>query len=173
MSINSLFLNAKKIVAELEELSVESVTEMLDNLLKTVLKKNPADKKKKDENKPKRALNSYMQYCKAVRKTVQEDEDNKDKKPKEITSLIAGKWRALSDDEKLVYIEMFEKEKSDIESGKEKSESESEPKKTIKKVTKKVEAKKADTKKAEKKTKKIVPKKIIEESDSEESEDSN
>ena len=163
MSINSLFVKAKKNVAELEDLSVESVNEILDTLLNSVLKKNPADKKKIDENKPKKALNSYMQYCKTVRKSFQEE--NKEMKPKEISSLIGESWRNLSDEEKQIYIDMYLKEKSDIESGKENSDSDSKPVETVTKkaVTKKiVETKKvAEVKKAEKKTKKVTPKKVL------------
>ena len=196
-SINSLFFNAKNTISELDDLSVESVNDILDTLLKSLLKKNPADKKKIDENKPKKALNSYMQYCKTVRKSFQEE--NKEMKPKEISSLIGESWRNLSDEEKQIYIDMYLKEKSDIESGKENSDSDSKPvvkkpvskktepefesdskkpvsKKTesdSKKVVKKPVSKKTEPKEKTKKvTKKIVPKKIIEESDSDSDSDS-
>ncbi len=163
MSIISLFANAKNSIAELEELSVESVTSMLDTLLKAVLKKNPADKKKKDENKPKKALNSYMLYCKEFRKTFQEQ--NKEMKPTDISRLLGTSWNKLSEKEKQVYKDIYVVEKSDSESestktvtkpaskkAEPKSDSESE---STKKLKKPAASKKAEPKSESESTKKL------------------
>jgi hypothetical protein len=66
-------------------------------------------RKKKERTGPKRPLTSYMFFCQDVRSQVRED--NPDMKATDVTREMGKMWKALSDDEKVLFQEQAAKDK--------------------------------------------------------------
>ena len=64
--------------------------------------------------KPKRAKTAYQFFMgdTEVRTTIKDE--NPDAAPKEILSLMAGKWKSMEDDEKTKYVEMSTQDKKEV-----------------------------------------------------------
>lgn len=64
------------------------------------------------------SISGYLVYTREMRKNEDFKEANKDKKFTDITKILAGMWKALSDEEKKVYNDMAAKEKLENPGGK-------------------------------------------------------
>ena len=66
-------------------------------------------KNKKDPSKPKRGLNKYMSFTKAMRAGVATA--HPEMSPKDVSRELGQQWRAMSDEDKAPYIEMAKQNK--------------------------------------------------------------
>jgi hypothetical protein len=64
------------------------------------------------------SISGYLVYTRDMRKNEDFKETNKDKKFTDITKILAGMWKALTDEEKKVYNDMAAKEKLENPGGK-------------------------------------------------------
>ena len=64
------------------------------------------------------SISGYLVYTREMRKNEDFKETNKDKKFTDITKILAGMWKALSEEEKKVYNDMAAKEKLENPGGK-------------------------------------------------------
>lgn len=63
-----------------------------------------AKKPKRDPSKPKRGLNKYMAFTKAMR--VEVTKANSEMSPKDVTRELGKQWREMSDEDKIPYVEI-------------------------------------------------------------------
>ncbi|XP_021184268.2 uncharacterized protein LOC110372071 [Helicoverpa armigera] len=79
-------------------------------------RKSKADKPERDPNAPKKPCNAFFQFCQEQRPlVVAEAEANSElgsePSKQEVTRQLASRWRALNNEEKRVYVAMFERSK--------------------------------------------------------------
>ncbi|XP_072931771.1 uncharacterized protein [Epargyreus clarus] len=77
-------------------------------------RKSKADKPERDPNAPKKPCNAFFQFCQEQRPLVVAEtstEMGSEPTKQEITRQLASRWRALTHDEKRVYVAMFERSK--------------------------------------------------------------
>ncbi|XP_049868897.1 TCF3 fusion partner homolog [Pectinophora gossypiella] len=77
-------------------------------------RKSKADKPEKDPNAPKKPCNAFFQFCQEQRPVVVAEassEMGSEPTKQEVTRQLASRWRALTNDEKRVYVAMFERSK--------------------------------------------------------------
>ncbi|XP_045772250.1 high mobility group B protein 3 [Maniola jurtina] len=85
------------------------------NAKKTATKrKSKADKPERDPNAPKKPCNAFFQFCQEQRPVVVAEtatEMGSEPTKQEVTRQLASRWRALTNEEKRVYVAMFERSK--------------------------------------------------------------
>ncbi|CAG9584838.1 unnamed protein product [Danaus chrysippus] len=77
-------------------------------------RKSKADKPERDPNAPKKPCNAFFQFCQEQRPVVVAEtatDVGSEPTKQEITRQLASRWRALTSDEKRVYVAMFERSK--------------------------------------------------------------
>ncbi|XP_068632092.1 TCF3 fusion partner homolog [Battus philenor] len=77
-------------------------------------RKSRADKPERDPNAPKKPCNAFFQFCQEQRPLVVAEtttEMGAEPSKQEITRQLASRWRSLTNDEKRVYVAMFERSK--------------------------------------------------------------
>ncbi|CAG4990649.1 unnamed protein product [Colias eurytheme] len=77
-------------------------------------RKSKADKPEKDPNAPKKPCNAFFQFCQEQRPVVVAEtatEMGSEPTKQEVTRQLASRWRALTNEEKRVYVAMFERSK--------------------------------------------------------------
>ncbi|XP_075973807.1 uncharacterized protein LOC142975047 [Anticarsia gemmatalis] len=77
-------------------------------------RKSKADKPERDPNAPKKPCNAFFQFCQEQRPLVVAEANSEmgaEPSKQEVTRQLASRWRALSNDEKRVYVAMFERSK--------------------------------------------------------------
>ncbi|CAH0397779.1 unnamed protein product [Chilo suppressalis] len=77
-------------------------------------RKTKADKPERDPNAPKKPCNAFFQFCQEQRPLVVAETNSEmgsEPTKQEVTRQLASRWRALSNDEKRVYVAMFERSK--------------------------------------------------------------
>lgn len=76
-------------------------------------RKSKADKPEKDPNAPKKPCNAFFQFCQEQRPLVVAETSSEMGEPskQEVTRQLASRWRALSTEDKRVYVAMFERSK--------------------------------------------------------------
>jgi hypothetical protein len=97
----------QKLLAHIDKGTVhsEAVSKLVNGFVKSLEKEKKEEKKankeakKNGKNEPKtdKPLNPYMLYCIAKRQSIVDAPENKDKPPKEITSILAKEWRKERD----------------------------------------------------------------------------
>ena len=70
-----------------------------------------AKKPKRDPSKPKRGLNKYMAFTKAMR--VEVTKANSEMSPKDVTRELGKQWRERSDEDKIPYVKVAEENKEE------------------------------------------------------------
>ena len=111
-------MNCKKISSEITnilmtKLSREDSKEITQQLLEKLSSWAPGKttpKKKKDKDSPKNPQNAYMFFCNSSREATKRDNSGID--AKSIIRVISEKWRTMSEEEKVPYKEMADKDKS-------------------------------------------------------------
>ncbi|KAI5652049.1 HMG (high mobility group) box domain-containing protein [Phthorimaea operculella] len=99
----------------------QTVAKQADKLNASSLPKKPgpkrkskADKPEKDPNAPKKPCNAFFQFCQEQRPVVVAEassEMGSELTKQEVTRQLASRWRALTSEEKRVYVAMFERSK--------------------------------------------------------------
>lgn len=111
-------MNCKKMSSEITNIlmtklsredSKEITQQLLEKLSSWSLKKT-TPKKKKDKDSPKNPQNAYMFFCNSSREATKRDNSGID--AKSIIRVISEKWRTMSEEEKMPYKEMADKDKS-------------------------------------------------------------
>ncbi|CAH2036905.1 unnamed protein product, partial [Iphiclides podalirius] len=77
-------------------------------------RKSKADKPERDPNAPKKPCNAFFQFCQEQRPLVVAEttsEMGTEPSKQEVTRQLASRWRALTNDDKRVYVAMFERSK--------------------------------------------------------------
>ncbi|KPJ08835.1 High mobility group-T protein [Papilio machaon] len=77
-------------------------------------RKSKADKPERDPNAPKKPCNAFFQFCQEQRPLVVAEtatEMGLEPSKQEITRQLASRWRNLTNEEKRVYVAMFERSK--------------------------------------------------------------
>ncbi|VVC88989.1 uncharacterized protein LOC126978623 [Leptidea sinapis] len=77
-------------------------------------RKSKADKPEKDPNAPKKPCNAFFQFCQEQRPVVFAETTNEmgsEPTKQEVTRQLASRWRSLSNEDKKVYVAMFERSK--------------------------------------------------------------
>ncbi|XP_023944637.2 uncharacterized protein LOC112050577 [Bicyclus anynana] len=77
-------------------------------------RKSKADKPERDPNAPKKPCNAFFQFCQEQRPVVVVEtatEMGAEPTKQEVTRQLASRWRALTNEEKRVYVAMFERSK--------------------------------------------------------------
>ncbi|CAH0723220.1 unnamed protein product, partial [Brenthis ino] len=77
-------------------------------------RKSKADKPERDPNAPKKPCNAFFQFCQEQRPVVVAEttsEMGSEPSKQEVTRQLASRWRALTSEEKRVYVAMFERSK--------------------------------------------------------------
>ncbi|CAK1547349.1 unnamed protein product [Leptosia nina] len=77
-------------------------------------RKSKADKPERDPNAPKKPCNAFFQFCQEQRPVVFAEtthEMGSEPSKQEVTRQLASRWRALTNDEKRIYVAMFERSK--------------------------------------------------------------
>ncbi|XP_045448436.1 HMG1/2-like protein [Melitaea cinxia] len=77
-------------------------------------RKSKADKPERDPNAPKKPCNAFFQFCQEQRPVVVAEtttEMGSEPSKQEVTRQLASRWRALTNEEKRVYVAMFERSK--------------------------------------------------------------
>ena len=111
-------MNCKKMSSEITnilmtKLSREDSKEITQQLLEKLSSWAPgktSPKKKKDKDSPKNPQNAYMFFCNSSREATKRDNSGID--AKSIIRVISEKWRTMSEEEKVPYKEMADKDKS-------------------------------------------------------------
>jgi len=73
-------------------------------------------RKKKDPSKPKRSMSAYMNFAKAMRPVIKQEQP--EMAFAELTRAVATKWRETTDSERAPYMAMAEQDKQRYESEK-------------------------------------------------------
>jgi hypothetical protein len=121
--MNTLLKNLNKADRMTIDFSNEKDVEFFTSMLKKATRRSvKSSSDTEEEEKPKKAQNSYITFCNETRKNV-DFSDIKD--PRDVSRRLGEMWRALSDDEKNVY-----KKQSDDHAGgdRKKSKAVKEPK---------------------------------------------
>ncbi|XP_041978033.1 non-histone protein 10 [Aricia agestis] len=77
-------------------------------------RKTKAEKPERDPNAPKKPCNAFFQFCQEQRPVVVAEtttEMGSEPSKQEITRQLASRWRSLNNEEKRVYVAMFERSK--------------------------------------------------------------
>ncbi|KAL4708700.1 hypothetical protein ACJJTC_017379 [Scirpophaga incertulas] len=77
-------------------------------------RKTKADKPERDPNAPKKPCNAFFQFCQEQRPLIVAESNSEmgiEPTKQEVTRQLASRWRALSNEEKRVYVAMFERSK--------------------------------------------------------------
>ncbi|XP_026487169.1 uncharacterized protein LOC113394171 [Vanessa tameamea] len=77
-------------------------------------RKSKADKPERDPNAPKKPCNAFFQFCQEQRPVVVAEtttEMGSEPSKQEVTRQLASRWRALTNEEKRIYVAMFERSK--------------------------------------------------------------
>ncbi|KAM3959176.1 uncharacterized protein ACR2FA_006710 [Aphomia sociella] len=77
-------------------------------------RKSKADKPERDPNAPKKPCNAFFQFCQEQRPLIVAEANSEmgaEPSKQEVTRQLASKWRSLTNDEKRVYVAMFERSK--------------------------------------------------------------
>ncbi|KAI8436126.1 hypothetical protein MSG28_004226 [Choristoneura fumiferana] len=77
-------------------------------------RKSKADKPERDPNAPKKPCNAFFQFCQEQRPVVVAEtssEMGSEPTKQEVTRQLASRWRALTTEDKRVYVAMFERSK--------------------------------------------------------------
>ncbi|CAG4937013.1 unnamed protein product [Parnassius apollo] len=77
-------------------------------------RKSKADKPERDPNAPKKPCNAFFQFCQEQRPLVVAETTSElgtEPTKQEVTRQLASRWRSLTNDEKRVYVAMFERSK--------------------------------------------------------------
>ncbi|XP_047504884.1 HMG1/2-like protein [Pieris napi] len=77
-------------------------------------RKSKGDKPERDPNAPKKPCNAFFQFCQEQRPVVLAETTNEmgsEPSKQEVTRQLASRWRALTNDEKRIYVAMFERSK--------------------------------------------------------------
>ncbi|XP_047995099.1 HMG1/2-like protein [Leguminivora glycinivorella] len=77
-------------------------------------RKSKADKPERDPNAPKKPCNAFFQFCQEQRPVVVAETSSEmggEPTKQEVTRQLASRWRALSTEDKRVYVAMFERSK--------------------------------------------------------------
>ncbi|KAJ0177367.1 hypothetical protein K1T71_007376 [Dendrolimus kikuchii] len=77
-------------------------------------RKSKADKPERDPNAPKKPCNAFFQFCQEQRPLVVAEANSEvgsELSKQEVTRQLASRWKALTTEEKRVYVAMFERSK--------------------------------------------------------------
>ncbi|XP_059048609.1 uncharacterized protein LOC131843865 [Achroia grisella] len=77
-------------------------------------RKSKADKPERDPNAPKKPCNAFFQFCQEQRPLVVAEANSEmgsEPSKQEVTRQLASRWRSLTNEEKRVYVAMFERSK--------------------------------------------------------------
>lgn len=77
-------------------------------------RKSKADKPERDPNAPKKPCNAFFQFCQEQRPLVVAEANSElgsEPSKQEVTRQLASRWRSLNNEEKRVYVAMFERSK--------------------------------------------------------------
>ncbi|XP_013199924.1 uncharacterized protein LOC106142633 [Amyelois transitella] len=77
-------------------------------------RKSKADKPERDPNAPKKPCNAFFQFCQEQRPLIIAEANTEvgaEPTKQEVTRQLASRWRSLSNEEKRVYVAMFERSK--------------------------------------------------------------
>jgi hypothetical protein len=118
LEVADKFLN-KFLEKYLLPINQEALKTEITEWAKTIKVEKPKNKKSKksDENKPKSALTPYFQFCQKHREEIKAEFPGQ---PKKVISELASKWKKLSDEEKIPYVDLYNKDKEALPSKKKK-----------------------------------------------------
>ncbi len=112
IELNNLRYDSHKRIIEMVAIELER-GDAIDELIEKFLGKPLKFKKRKDPNLPKKALSSYIFFCKERRQAIQES--NPDMKMTQVSAKLGEIWATLDEKGRQKYMDMHEKDKERYE----------------------------------------------------------